>query len=67
MILDSIQTELEPIMTFGDTTGKNTSLETNSLDLDDSFDSRGVSQTIERWKETRLKKLDEFGSDLDSM
>ena len=55
---------LEPVMTFGTVNGT-TSLQQTSLDLDDSFDSQGVSQTIERWKEQRLKKIDQYSSELD--
>ena len=57
MSLDSMDYDLEPVMTFGTVNG-NSIQQQNSLDLDDSFDSQGVSQTIERWKEQRLKKID---------
>ncbi len=48
----TLQTELQAVVTFANTTNQS-----GQSDLDDSFDSQGVSMQIERWKEQRLKKL----------
>lgn len=43
---NKIMRELEPSSTFGCLRK-----ESEAFDLDDSFDSQGVSETIERWKD----------------
>lgn len=42
----NIKSELEPTNTFG-----YLRQESLAFDLNDSFDSQGVSETIERWKD----------------
>ena len=57
--------ELEPSNTLGYL--RQEKQENETFDLDDSFDNQGVSETIERWKDERLKKLAKFTHELDNM
>jgi hypothetical protein len=49
--MDNIKRELEPLNTFGYSRQEASKPNNETFDLDDSFDSQGVSETIERWKD----------------